>query len=108
MREERETCTRTKTQNIVTFSMITISKRSWAEIAAFKQLFFRPFFDESKFGFAFLHLSREAHQQTCCFPHHDLENKVTAQTCRSCGFSASIFLMHVESIVSTVVGFVFF
>lgn len=96
MRQERETCKRTKTQNIVTFYVITITKRSWAVIPAFKQLSLVLF--ESMPCSAFLHQSQEAHPQTCCFSHHDLENKiyqVSAQTCRSCCFSKSGFLMHV-------------
>lgn len=53
MRQERETCKWTKTQNIVTFYVITITKRSWAVIPALKQLSLVLY--ESTPCFAFLH-----------------------------------------------------
>lgn len=53
MREERETCKRTKTQNIVTFYVITIAKRSRAVIPASEQLSFPSLFTRVRLALLF-------------------------------------------------------
>lgn len=87
MRQERETCKRTKTQNIVTFYVITITKRSWAVIPAFKQLSLVLY--ESTSGFAFLHQRQKLIPKLVAFHTITLKIKCIRSQLRPAGHVAS-------------------